>query len=55
MSLDAKAAEKFQKLDQEIASAKTLPDLTAITGYDATKTQTLKVKDGAIKWVTDEA
>ena len=55
MSLDCKAAEKFNKLDSEIASAKALPDLTKITGYDATKVQTLKNDEGTLKWVTDEA
>ena len=55
MSLDFKASEKFNKLDSEIASAKSLPDLTKISGYDATKTQTLKNDNGTLKWVTDEA
>ena len=55
MSLDNNAANKFAELDEGIAQAKAAADLTKISGYDKTKTQTLKNDSGTLKWVTDEA
>ena len=54
MSLDNNAANKFAELDEGIAQAKAAADLTKISGYDKTKTQTLKNDSGTLKWVTDE-
>lgn len=52
MSIDNNFVTQIKK---EIADAKAAADLTKITGYDKTKTQTLKNDAGTLKWVTDEA
>ena len=60
MSIDYKGAQELNALNkkqsEDIAGKQAaLMNATNVTGYDATKTQTLKNDKGTLKWVDDVA